>query len=95
MIVAYYCILVAILLVGIGVWYAFIRRKVSSNVLLPANVSECSIKKVEIERENLQKNNSLDIPTHKLLETAMLLYIAYWIIIFAAPLGIIWIMAFL
>ncbi len=94
MIIVYYCILVVILIIIIGIWYAVIRKKVSSNVLLPVNVSECSIRKIEIELDNLRNNYSLDDYHTKLLATAMKLYIAYWIVIFAAPLGIIWIMAF-
>ena len=93
MIIVYYAELIAVLLVILGIWYAVIRKKVSSNVLLPVNVSECSIRKIEIELENLRNNYSLDDYNTKLLATAMKLYIAYWIIIFAAPLGIVWIMA--
>ena len=78
----------------IGIWYSMIRKKVSSNVLLPADVSRCSIRKVEIEKENLKKNYALDPHDTKLLNTAAKLHIAFWVITFAAPLGIIWLMAF-
>ncbi len=94
MITVYCAALIAVLLVVLGIWYAIIRKKVSSNVLLPVNVSECSIRKIEIELDNLRNNYSLDDYHTKLLATAMKLYIANWIIIFAAPLGIIGIMAF-
>lgn len=95
MIIFYYFPVVFATLVGISIWYGIIRKGLGSDVLLPPEVSRCTIRRVDIEMENLKRNHSLDRHSEILLNRAKKLHIAFWVVIFTAPLGIIWIMAFL
>ena len=93
MIIFYYFGLYWISIMLIGVWYSILRKGLRDKVLLPANVTRCSFRKIDVEISRLQAIDE-NHPAIVTLGIVKKLFIASWVTIAVGPLGIIWIITF-
>ncbi len=73
-----------LVIMGAAIWYASLKRKLGDHVLLPHDITRCSIKKINNEIIYTRENQVEELYI-KHLYTIKKLYISVWTTIIAGP----------